>query len=180
VLPSSSPTVPRNDTRSGVHVPRSRGHPRGLPGPIIKPAFRLLSSVSEEVGASSTSNRPADRRAHADDPRARAFLCRRRQTTKRQGKAPWKVAVENRRRSTNACTHWRRRASSWRSHPAAAAHPVSTWICSEVVFLLGDRELLRGSSTGANPGKNRPYCLLDYFPDDFVCFIDVSPTNVCR
>ena len=26
---------------------------------------------------------------------------------------------------------------------------------------------------GRRPG-DRPYCLLDYFPDDFVCFIDES------
>jgi excinuclease ABC subunit B len=30
---------------------------------------------------------------------------------------------------------------------------------------------------GRNPG-DRPYCLLDYFPDDFVCFIDESHQTV--
>ena len=30
---------------------------------------------------------------------------------------------------------------------------------------------------GRNPGE-RPYCLLDYFPDDFVCFIDESHQTV--
>ena len=30
---------------------------------------------------------------------------------------------------------------------------------------------------GRSPG-DRPYCLLDYFPDDFVCFIDESHQTV--
>ena len=30
---------------------------------------------------------------------------------------------------------------------------------------------------GRNPG-DRPYCLIDYFPDDFVCFIDESHQTV--
>src|SRR5438309_9375516 len=30
---------------------------------------------------------------------------------------------------------------------------------------------------GRRPG-DRPYCLLDYFPDDFVCFVDESHQTV--
>ena len=35
----------------------------------------------------------------------------------------------------------------------------------------------RASSTAARPGA-RPYCLIDYFPKDFVCFIDESHQTV--
>ena len=46
----------------------------------------------------------------------------------------------------------------------------------EVGFCSGSRTT-RASSTAASPAT-RPYCLIDYFPDDFVCFIDESHQTV--
>ena len=43
----------------------------------------------------------------------------------------------------------------------------------EMGFCNGHRELLAHPATASSPGA-RPYCLLDYFPDDFLCFIDES------
>ena len=47
----------------------------------------------------------------------------------------------------------------------------------EVGLLLRDRELLADPRRRARPGA-RPYCLIDYFPDDFVCFLDESHQTV--
>jgi excinuclease ABC subunit B len=80
-------------------------------------------------------------------------------------------------RELNARTaSWRPRASC--SSPTACASARSTtWRCCARSASARGSRTTRGSSTGGPPGA-RPYCLIDYFPKDFVCFIDESHQTV--
>ena len=71
----------------------------------------------------------------------------------------------------------RGRGQAARVPPAAPAHPVRHGDAEGGRLLLGDRELLADPRRRARPGT-RPYCLIDYFPNDFVCFLDESHQTV--
>ena len=60
---------------------------------------------------------------------------------------------------------------------ACASAPSTTWRCCARWASATASRTTRGSSTAARPG-DRPYCLIDYFPDDFVCFLDESHQTV--
>ncbi len=78
--------------------------------------------------------------------------------------------------STSAAPSSRPRASC-SSPTGCASAPSTTWRCCASSASAAGSRTTRGSSTAAAPG-DRPYCLLDYFPDDFVCFIDESHQTV--
>ena len=60
---------------------------------------------------------------------------------------------------------------------ACASARSTTWRCCARWASATASRTTRASSTAAPPGA-RPYCLLDYFPDDFVCFLDESHQTV--
>ena len=70
----------------------------------------------------------------------------------------------------------RRRASCSRPTGCASARSTTWRCCARSATARGSRTT-RGSSTAARPGE-RPYCLIDYFPRDFVCFIDESHQTI--
>ena len=81
-----------------------------------------------------------------------------------------------RRAGDRAPRSWRPRASCWRPTGCASA-PSSTWRCCASWASATGSRTTRGSSTAASPASG-PYCLVDFFPDDFVCFIDESHQTV--
>ena len=86
------------------------------------------------------------------------------------------VGRDRRRARASAAPSSRPRASCSRPTGCASA-PSTTWRCCARSASARGSRTTRGSSTGAQPGE-RPYCLLDYFPRDFVCFIDESHQTV--
>ena len=70
----------------------------------------------------------------------------------------------------------RRTARSWR-RTACASAPSTTWRCSRRWASARASRTTRGSSTAGPPGSP-PHTLIDYFPDDFVMFIDESHQTV--
>ena len=78
--------------------------------------------------------------------------------------------------SSSAPRSWRSRASC-SSRTACASAPSSTWRCCASSASATGSRTTRASSTAAPPGE-RPYCLIDFFPEDFVCFIDESHQTV--
>ena len=71
----------------------------------------------------------------------------------------------------------RGRGQAARVPPPAPAHAVRHGDAARDGLLLGDRELL-AHPRRAHAGRRGPYCLIDYFPEDFVCFIDESHQTV--
>ncbi len=61
--------------------------------------------------------------------------------------------------------------------PPAPAHPVRHGDAARGRASATASRTTRASSTGAWRAS-RPYCLLDYFPEDFVCFLDESHQTV--
>ena len=61
--------------------------------------------------------------------------------------------------------------------PPAPAHPVRHGDAARARASATGSRTTRASSTARQPGE-RPYCLLDFFPEDFVCFIDESHQTV--
>ena len=78
--------------------------------------------------------------------------------------------------STPAARSSSSRASCW-SPTGCASAPSTTWRCSVSSGSARASRTTHGSSTAVTPATG-PYCLLDYFPDDFVCFIDESHQTV--
>ena len=83
---------------------------------------------------------------------------------------------DRRASSTSAAPSSRPRASCW-SPTACASARSTTWRCCARWASATASRTTRGSSTAASPARG-PYCLIDYFPDDFVCFIDESHQTV--
>ena len=81
------------------------------------------------------------------------------------------------RRARGAHARSSRSRASCSSRTGCASAPSSTWRCCASSASATASRTTRASSTGAQPGE-RPYCLLDFFPDDFVCFIDESHQTV--
>ena len=86
-----------------------------------------------------------------------------------------------RRRDRSGAERALRRArgsrASCSSRTGCGSAPSTTWRCCASSDSAAGSRTTRGSSTAARPAT-RPYCLLDYFPDDFVCFIDESHQTV--
>ena len=87
-----------------------------------------------------------------------------------------RAVVEIRAELEERCAELRPRASCW-SPIACASAPSTTWRCCASSASATASRTTRGSSTTAKPGE-RPYCLLDFFPDDMICFIDESHQTV--
>ena len=80
-------------------------------------------------------------------------------------------------RAERALRRARGRGQAARVPPPAPAHPVRHGDAARAGLLLAGSRTTRRILDGRKPGE-RPYCLLDYFPDDFVCFIDESHQTV--
>ena len=83
----------------------------------------------------------------------------------------------DRARAQRALRRARGRGQAARVPPPAPAHAVRHGDAARDGLLQRHRELLAHPRRPRSPG-DRPYCLLDYFPDDFVCFIDESHQTV--
>ena len=71
----------------------------------------------------------------------------------------------------------RGRGQAARVPPPAPAHPVRHGDAARARASATGSRTTRASWTAGRPAT-RPYCLLDFFPDDFVCFIDESHQTV--
>ena len=83
----------------------------------------------------------------------------------------------DRPRAQRALRRARGRGQAARVAPPAPAHAVRHGDAARGRLLLRASRTTRASSTARTPGS-RPYCLIDYFPKDFVCFIDESHQTV--
>ena len=111
------------------------------------------------------AHEPRARRDLAGDPLQRP---RRPERARRRG---------DRRRARGALRRARVGGQAARGPPAAPAHAVRHGDAARGRLLLGDRELL--ADPRRPPARaSGPYCLIDYFPRDFVCFIDESHQTV--
>ena len=87
------------------------------------------------------------------------------------------AAVEEIGRELNArCTELEAEGKLLESHRLRQRTQYDMEMLREMGFCNGIENYSR-ILDGRNPG-DRPYCLLDYFPDDFVCFIDESHQTV--
>ena len=154
------------------HVPRARRDARGLPG-LRRDG--LPRDALRRRGRAPAALRPAHRRADRGRPRAHRDLARDALHVK-EGTIERAVAGDRRASSTSAAQSSRPRASC-SSRTACASARSTTWRCCARSASATASRTTRASSTAAPPGA-RPYCLLDYFPDDFVCFIDESHQTV--
>ncbi len=75
------------------------------------------------------------------------------------------------------CERARGRGQAARVPPPAPAHAVRHGDAARDGLLLRDRELLADPRRPQRRASG-PYCLIDYFPDDFVCFLDESHQTV--
>ena len=83
----------------------------------------------------------------------------------------------DRTRAQRALRSSSRPRASCSSPTACASARSTTWRCCARSGSARGSRTTRGSSTDAGPAT-RPYCLIDYFPNDFVCFIDESHQTV--
>ena len=163
----------RNDTAlARGNVPGPRGDARDLPR---LRRDRLPDRPVRRRGRASAGVRSADRRGPPGRHRARGDLAgialqRSRGDDRGRGGG-------DRTRAERALRRARGPGQAARVPSPAPAHPVRHGDAPRARLLQRDRELL------ADPGRprrraTRPYCLLDYFPEDFVCFIDESHQTV--
>ena len=80
-------------------------------------------------------------------------------------------------RAERALRRARGARASCSSPTACASARSTTWRCCARWASARASRTTRGSSTAASRATG-PYCLIDYFPDDFVCFIDESHQTV--
>ena len=163
----------RNDTALGRGTFRVRGEVLEVFPAYAETAYRV--DALRRRGRADAALRPADRRA------ARGRL---------EHVAVWPAthynvkedtierAVEEigARARTRAARSSRPRASCWRRTGCASAPQYDMEMLREIGFCNGIENYSR-ILDGRRPG-DRPYCLIDYFPDDFVCFIDESHQTV--
>ena len=162
----------RNDIASARHVPRARRDAGGLPG---LRRDRLPRDAVRRRGRAPAALRPAHRRADRGRPRARRDLAR--DALQRQGGHDRARGRGDRRASSTSAAPSSRPRASCSSRTACASARSTTWRCCARSASARASRTTRASSTAAPPGA-RPYCLIDYFPKDFVCFIDESHQTV--
>ena len=83
----------------------------------------------------------------------------------------------DRARAQRALRRARGRGQAARVATACASARSTTWRCCARSASATASRTTRASSTAAARATG-PYCLIDYFPDDFVCFIDESHQTV--
>ena len=154
------------------HVPRARRDARGLPG---LRGDRLPRDAVRRRGRAPPALRPAHRRGHRGRPRARRDLAG--DALQRQGGHDRARGRGDRRASSTSAAPSSRPRASCSSRTACASAPSTTWRCCARSGFCNGIENYSRILDGRPPGE-RPYCLLDYFPDDFVCFIDESHQTV--
>ena len=162
----------RNDTGARPrHVPRAGRDARGLPG---LRRVRLPRRVLRRRDRGDPALRPADRRD-----------LRRSSSTSASGRppttpptAPRSSARWRRSATSSRCARrsWRREGKLLESHRLRQRTQYDLEMLRELGFCNGIENYSR-ILDGRPPGE-RPYCLLDFFPEDFVCFIDESHQTV--
>ena len=154
------------------HVPRARRDARDLPR---LRGDRLPRDALRRRGRAPPALRPAHRRAHRGRPRARRDLAG--DALQRQGGHDRARGRGDRRASSTSAAPSSRPRASCSSRTACASARSTTWRCCARWASATASRTTRASSTAARPARG-PYCLIDYFPDDFVCFIDESHQTV--
>ena len=87
------------------------------------------------------------------------------------------VRRDRARARASASPGFEERGQAARGAPPAPAHRSTTWrCCKELGFCSGIENYSR-ILDGRPPGSP-PHTLIDYFPDDFVCFIDESHQTI--
>ena len=163
----------RNDTAlARGHVPGPRRDARDLAG---LRRDRLPDRAVRRRGRAPAALRRRDRRDDRGRPRARRHLARL-ALQRARGDDRGRGGRDRRASSTPAAPSSRPRASC-SSPTACASGPSTTWRCCASSGFCSGIENYSRILDGRQPG-DRPYCLLDYFPDDFVCFIDESHQTV--
>ena len=153
------------------HLPRARRDARGLPG---LRRVRVPRGLLRRRDRGDPALRPAHRRG-----------LRRSSSTPASGRPPTTPPTARRSsaRWARSATRWRRAAPSSRqqgklleSHRLRQRTQFDMEMLRELGFCNGIENYSR-ILDGRAPGE-RPFCLLDFFPDDFVCFIDESHQTV--
>ena len=163
----------RNDTALVAgHVPGPRRDARDL---ARLRRDRLPDRAVRRRGRAPAALRPGHRRADRGRPRARRDLARV-ALQRARGDDRGRGRRDRRASSTPAAPSSSSRASCW-SPTGCASAPSTTWRCCASSGFCSGIENYSRILDGRKPG-DRPYCLLDYFPDDFVCFIDESHQTV--
>ena len=164
-----------------VHAQRHGARPRHLPRQAARRSRCSRPTPRPPTAPSSSATRssdPALRPAHRRG-------ARRSSSTPASGRPP--TTPPTARRSS---ARWARSATSWRrarkeleeqgklleSHRLRQRTQFDMEMMRELGFCNGIENYSR-ILDGRAPGE-RPYCLLDFFPEDFVCFIDESHQTV--
>ena len=163
----------RNDTVLARGNFRVRGETLEVFPAYAETAYRATLFGDEVERAAAV--RPADRRADRRRPRARRDLAG--DPLQRPGGPD---RARRRRRSAPSsnerCAELESEGKLLEAHRLRQRTQYDMEMLREVGFCSGIENYSR-ILDGRQPGE-RPYCLIDYFPQDFVCFIDESHQTV--
>ena len=162
----------RNDTVLARGTFRVRGETLE-----VFPAYaetRLSGDAVRRRGRAAAALRPAHGRADRGRPRARRDLAG--DALQRQGGHDREAVADIGRELNERCTELEAEGKLLETHRLRQRTQYDMEMLREMGFCSGIENYSR-ILDGRNPGE-RPYCLIDYFPKDFICFIDESHQTV--
>jgi excinuclease ABC subunit B len=162
----------RNDTVLSRGTFRVRGETLEVFPAYAETAFRATHVRRRSRALAAL--RPAHRRADRRRPRARGDLAG--DALQRQGGHDRGGRGGDRRELNERCEQLESEGKLLESHRLRQRTQYDMEMLREVGFCSGIENYSR-ILDGRKPGE-RPYCLIDYFPKDFICFIDESHQTV--
>ena len=163
----------RNDSVLSRGTFRVRGDTLEVFPAYAETAFR--ATPVRRRGRAPAALRPAHRGADRRRPRARGDLAG--DALQRQGGHDRGGRGSDRRASSSErCEELESEGKQLESHRLRQRTQYDMEMLREVGFCSGIENYSR-ILDGRRPGE-RPYCLIDYFPEDFMCFIDESHQTV--
>ena len=158
-------------SRAATSASRARRSRSSPPTPRPPTARSLFGDEVEAL----VGVRPADRRGDRRRPRARRDLAgdplQRRRAARTSARSPRSAPS-----SSERCAELESEGKLLEAHRLRQRTQYDMEMLREVGFCSGIENYSR-ILDGRQPGE-RPYCLIDYFPRDFVCFIDESHQTI--
>ena len=165
------PVHPQRHRARARHVPRARARRWRSSRPTPRPPTAPSSSATRSSRSSTSTRSPA-----RSTPSSSTSASGRRPTTRptaRRSSARWARSATS---SSSAAPSSRREGKLLESHRLRQRTQFDMEMLRELGFCNGIENYSR-ILDGRQPGE-RPYCLIDFFPEDFVCFIDESHQTV--
>ena len=166
------PVHPQRHRARPRHVPRARRGARDLPRlRRDRPTARRSSATRSSACSTSTRSPASCSRTTSSTSRSG----RPRTTTSRRARSR-RRSRRSARELNERCAELEAEGKLLESHRLRQRTQYDMEMLREMGFCNGIENYSR-ILDGRAPGE-RPYCLIDYFPDDFVCFLDESHQTV--